>query len=127
MGTLWQAYAHRVSALFPEAERDPFSPELPPALPTPVAAAAPAPLPPPPPPPSAPIPQFRIVGWFGVAGEPRQLLLTDGQTEVVARVGLNLPDGFVVQTINERQLVLRHPASQADYALSLPASLAESR
>ncbi|WP_156392361.1 MULTISPECIES: hypothetical protein [unclassified Roseateles] len=125
-GTYWHAYAARQPPEFAEAERDPFAPEAPAVMPAPppaVTVPPPAPTPPPPP----PAPQFRVVGWFGVEGQAQQVLLTDGQIEIVAQPGLALPDGFVVQSIDAQRLVLRYPPTQTDYALSLPASLAESR
>ncbi len=124
-GGFWRAYVASTPPEFAEAERDPFAPDLPPAPPAPVPTLAAAP--PPPPPPPLPTPQFSIVGWFGVEGQGPQVLLTNGQTEIVAREGLALPDGFVVQSVNAQRVVLRHAVTQTDYALSLPASLAESR
>lgn len=123
-GSIWRSYAARVPPEFTEAERDPFMREPSAA---PAAVAVQIPTQPPPALRAAPALQFRVAGWFAVGGEGRLVLLTDGRTEVVAKQGLSLPDGFVVQSIEAQSLLLRHHDTQTDYVLSLPASLAESR
>lgn len=124
-GTVWAAWQQRARPEFPEAEADPFSAHA--AAPAivaapPVVAAPVGPLVPaaPPPPPQT---QFRVLGWFGLAGDAPQLLLSDGQTDVVAKAGLALSDGFVVRAIEARGVVLRHPPSQTEVILPLPESL----
>lgn len=132
-GQVWARLVHSQLPEFSAAERDPFfegvRPEAQPSTPViaqPVVTDAfvgpPAPPTPAPPPP----PQFRLLGWLHVDGHVPQLLLGNGQQELMAEPGLQLPDGYVVKSLEQQGVQLFHPATQTVHWLPLPESMPKS-
>lgn len=120
-GWAWNTWLRREPPAFPEAEMDPFAAAAVPApvVPVPVVAAPSVTAAPSPPPQT----QFKVLGWLRVSGEAPQLLLSDGQVDVVATAGLSLPDGFVVRALEARSIVLWHPSTQTEMKLPVPDSV----
>lgn len=121
-GTQWRRLLVGAGAPREPAEADPFelrqaaAPTAPPTAPTVVAPPAPAPVQEI----TAPAPRYRVAGWLD-AGEGRLWLLSDGQHELVAKPGMTLLDGYMVQAIEPRAIRLQHTATQTQVSLPLPA------
>jgi hypothetical protein len=124
------ALARSVVALQELAEADPFATSFRPLPPAPVQAP-PVTTPnvpfvgPPPRPPAepGPTPQARLAGWIRTTDGVVRVLLSQGNADVQAVVGLVLADGFVVQSIGPQSMRLFHPPTRTHHELALPTSL----
>ena len=79
-----------------------------------------------PPPLVLPSPSVRVQGWLRAADGAPVLLISDGETDWVARPGLALPGGLEVQAIERDALRLKHVATGRVQRLPLPATWPQS-
>jgi hypothetical protein len=89
------------------------------ALPGGVFTGPPAPEPPAPPPQTL----FQVTGWLRATSGQVHVLLSNGQLEWVARPGLALGDGFVVEAWGSGGLELLHLPTGTRQTLALPSNL----
>jgi hypothetical protein len=100
-------------------QRDIFTPVTPPPPPPPPPPPAPPP-PPPPPPPTPPPMNWRALGSMLTPTGERVVWLSKGSDEITVKPGMQLDDGYVVQSVDENQVVLLYPSIGTTARIQLP-------
>lgn len=100
-------------------QRDIFTPVTPPPPPGP-PPSPPAPPPPPPPPPSPPQMNWRALGSMVTPDGQHLVWLAKGKDEQTVKPGTTLDDGYVVQSVDDKAVVLLYPSLGTTTTILLP-------
>jgi hypothetical protein len=100
-------------------QRDIFTPVTPPPPPAPPPPPS-APPPPPPPPPSPPQMNWRALGSMVTPDGQHLVWLAKGNDELTVKPGTTLDDGYVVQSIDDKAVVLLYPPMGTTARIPLP-------